>query len=64
MSIHDRDYMRRRAHGGDPQVSSPEEKLDSLLSGVLEKHSRKLKLFTILLLIVVALAIFVAKSGG
>ncbi|MBI2928272.1 MAG: hypothetical protein HYY24_21595 [Verrucomicrobia bacterium] len=64
MGIHDRDYMKRRADDDGARTSSPDEKLDALLSSLLRKHSRKLKLFAIALVVLLLLAILVAKFAS
>ncbi len=63
MGIHDRDYMKRRTDDA-ARASSPDEKLDALLGGLFEKHSRKLKIFAVALVVLLIIAILVAKFAG
>ena len=63
MGIHDRDYMKRRTDDA-ARASSPDEKLDALLSGLIEKHSRKLKIFALVLVVLLVIAILVAKLSS
>jgi hypothetical protein len=55
--------MRRRSEEDAP-ASAPDEQLDTFLSGLLEKHALKLKVFAIALLVLLVIAILVARVAS
>jgi len=60
MGLGDRDYMKRSSDD-EQRTSSPDEKLEAFFSGFLGRHPRFLIMASVALVVLIALAILVAK---
>jgi len=63
MGIHDRDYMKRRPDDDERNTSSPDARLEAILSGFLSRYPRLIKVAGISLAALVVIAIVMAMFG-
>jgi len=64
MGIEDRDYMKRSLDDDDQLASSPDDKLEAVFSGFLEKHPRFFVHLGIAFAVLVIVALVAAKLLG
>lgn len=64
MSIHDRDYMKRRSTGDDSSLPEDgESRLERALGGFLAKHPHFFFKLTVTLVVLVIVVVLMARLG-